>query len=108
MSFIFKNKISNEILFNLLDKICLIKTDKYYIINIDAYKKMQLQELYHSFIETLKPYYKKNKEFYLTRPSKYTYFLTIIRHICKANNINYSSQINYEKSNYKIIYYIYF
>ena len=29
--------------------------------NIDAYKKMQLQELYHSFIETLKPYYKKNQ-----------------------------------------------
>jgi hypothetical protein len=108
MSLIFKQKICNDILFNLLDKICLIKTDKYYIINIDAYKKMHLLDLYHEFIHTLKPYYKKNKQHYITRAPKYTFFLTIIRHICKANEINYSSQINYEKSNYKIMYYIYF
>lgn len=107
MSLVFKTKLDNKIMTELLDAICLVKTSKYYLINIEAYKKMQLANLYEPFIETLKPYYKKNKLHYLTRGTKYAYFLTIIRHICKANNISYSSQIIYEKSHYKINYYIY-
>jgi hypothetical protein len=99
--------ISNKYFFGILEKIVLLKTDKYYMINNDAFKKIRMLELYEEFIEALKPHYKKSKQYYLTRPPKYSYFTTLIRHICKANNIMYSSKIQYDKSNYEIIYYIY-
>ena len=93
--------------YELLDKICLLKNDKYYTINNDAFKKMKLLNLYEELTTNLKPYYKPSKQHYLTRPPKYNYFTTLIRHICKSNNIMYSSKIKYDKSKYEIIYYIY-
>jgi len=99
--------ISNEFFFDILEKICLIQTEKYYLINNAAFKKMRLLELYEPFIEALKPHYKKSKQHYLERAPKYNFFTTIIRHVCKANKVMYSSKITYDKSNYEIIYYIY-
>ena len=99
--------ISNEFFFDILEKICLIQTEKYYLINNAAFKKMRLIGLYEPFIEALKPYYKKSKQHYLERAPKYNFFTTIIRHVCKANKVMYSSKITYDKSNYEIIHYIY-
>lgn len=99
--------ISNKYFFELLDKICLIKTDKCFTLNNAAFKKMKLLNLYEELTENLKPFYKPSKQYYLTRPAKYNYFTTLIRHICKTNKIMYSSKIKYDKSNYEIIYYIY-
>ena len=50
--------------------------------------------------------YKKSKKFYLERENSYNNLLTIIRQICKKNNIKYVSKIKYDKNNYSIIYYI--
>jgi hypothetical protein len=99
--------LSDDYIFSLLQTICLIQTEKYYIINNAAFKKMRLLDLYDTFIENLKPFYKPSKQYYLTRPPKYNFFITLLRHICKANKIIYSSKIKYDKSNYEIIYYIY-
>ena len=99
--------ITNEYFFALLDKICLLSNDKYYMINNDAFKKMKMLDLYEELIQELKPYYKASKQHYLERTVKYNYFTTLIRHICKANKIMYSSKIKYDKSKYEIIYYIY-
>jgi hypothetical protein len=99
--------ISNDYFFEILEQISFIKTDKYYTINNDSLKKMKLLGLYEEFTESLKPFYKPSKQFYLTRPPKYNNLTTLIRHVCKANNIIYSSKIKYDKSNYEIIYYIY-
>ena len=53
---IFKKNIPNEFLFNFLEKICL-KTDKYYLIDYNAYKKMLFNDLQQGFCESLKEYY---------------------------------------------------
>ena len=92
---------------NLLEKICLLSTDKYYVINNDAFKKMKMLNLYEELTAELKPFYKASKQHYLTRPAKYNYFTTLVRHICKANKIMYVSKIKYDKSQYEIIYHIY-
>ena len=42
---IFKKNVPQKLLFDLLDQICL-KTDKYYMIDMNAYKKM----LFYKFI----------------------------------------------------------
>jgi hypothetical protein len=104
---IFKNNISKEMLFNLLDSIC-IKDFKSYIFNLDAFKKGVYNEEIPKFIELSKSYYYISKRHYLEKKLTYNSFTTIIRQICKSNDIHYSSKIKYEKSDYNIIYYIYF
>ena len=103
----YSNMITNDYFFSMLDKICLLKNEKFYIINNDAFKKMKYLNLYQEFTDSLKPFYKTSKQHYLTRPAKYTGFLTLLRHVCKANELIYSSKIKYDKSQYEIIYYVY-
>jgi hypothetical protein len=103
---IFKEHIPNETLIKLLNDIA-IKTEKCYILNNDAYKKGIFNNLLETFVNQCTPYYYLSKRKYLTRKLSYNSFTTIIRQICNYNNITYTSQIKYDKSNYDIIYYIY-
>jgi hypothetical protein len=103
---IFKEHIPNEILIKLLNDIA-VKTEKCYILNNDAYKKGIFNNLLETFVTQCAPYYYLSKRAYLTRKLTYNSFITIIRQICNYNNITYTSQIKYDKSNYDIIYYIY-
>ena len=104
---IFKNKIPNEELIHLLEEIA-IKTDKCYIMNNIAYKKGIFNDAIPRFLEECKPYYHISKSIYLERKLNYNTFITILRQICNFNKITYTSQIKYDKSQYDIIYYIYF
>lgn len=104
---IFKNKIPNEELIQLLEDIA-VKTDKCYIINNIAYKKGIFNDDIPRFLEKCKPYYHISKRVYLERKLNYNAFITILRQICNFNKITYTSQIKYDKSQYDIIYYIYF
>ena len=104
---IFKNKIPNELLFELLNN-CCIKNDKCYIFNNNSYKKAIFNEILPNFLETCRPYYHISKRKYLERKISYNNFTTVLRQICNCNNITYTSKIVYDKSVYDIIYYIYF
>jgi len=103
---IFKNKIMDDVVFNLLDKICQ-KTEKYYIFNNESYKKGVYSEDIQNFINYCIPYYHISKRKYLEKKLTYNSFITILRQICKFNKITYTSEIKYDKSSYNIIYYIY-
>ena len=59
---VFKNDVPPKILFNLLDQICL-KTDKYYLIDMNAYRKMIFNDYNIEFCETLKDFYHYAKHF---------------------------------------------
>jgi hypothetical protein len=104
---IFKNKVPTEQLITLLTDIA-VKTDKCYVINNNSYKKGIFNEMIPKFLEECKPYYHVSKRKYLERKINYNAFITILRQICNFNKITYTSQIKYDKSNYDIIYYIYF
>ncbi len=104
---IFKNKIPNDTLLQLLEDIA-IKTEKCYVINSTAFKKGLFNESIPKFLEECKPYYHISKRKYLERKTNYNSFITILRQICNFNKITYTSQIKYDKSNYDIIYYVYF
>jgi hypothetical protein len=104
---IFKHKIPNDLLFGLLDSIC-IKHDKYYLLNNASFKKGMLTNEFETFYETCKSYYFLSKHKYLIGKDSYKKFTTVLRQICNHNKINYTSQIKYEKSTYDIVYYIYF
>ncbi len=104
---IFKEEVPTEILIKLLDDIA-VKTDKYYVLNNNSYKKGMFNNVIAVFINQCIPYYHNSKRKYLERKINYNSFITIIRQICNFNKIIYTSQIKYDKSTYDIIYYIYF
>jgi hypothetical protein len=104
---IFKNNVPNEMFFHLLDSIC-IKNTNHYIFNRNSYKQGVFKESIPQFITECNPYYHISKRKYLERKLTYNSFTTILRQICNFNKITYTSQIKYDKSEYDIIYYIYF
>ena len=56
-----------NLLFDILDKVC-IKTDKYYLVNQDSYKKIIFHKYNDDFCKSILPYYHQSKNFYITRP----------------------------------------
>ena len=104
---IFKKNVPNDIIFNLLDSICM-KNEKHYIFNIEAFKKGVFKESIQNFLIICNPYYHISKKKYLEKKLTYNSFTTILRQICNFNKITYTSQIKYDKSEYNIIYYIYY
>ena len=104
---IFREKVPNDVLFALLELICL-KTNNYFLFDLNAFKKMLFNNQHKTFIESLKPYYHLGKQFYLERDITYNMFTTLLRQICKHNAIMYTSQIKYNESNYNIQYMVYY
>ena len=104
---IFKNNVPNDLLFNLLDTIC-IKNEKHYILNNESFKRGLFKESIQKFLVDCHQYYHISKKKYLERKLTYNSFTTILRQICKFNKITYTSQIKYDKSIYDIFYYIYY
>lgn len=103
---IFRKKVPNEILFDLLEKVCF-KTDKYYLIDVNAFRKLMFHNYHTEFCEQLKDYYNLSKMFYIERKMVYNSFTNIVRQICKLNNIMFTSLIKYNESKYNIDFFIY-
>lgn len=104
---LFKNTIPSEKLFELLNKICA-KTDRFFIVDNNAYKKGIFTGDIPNFFDFCKPFYFISKRKYLERELTNKAFITVIRQICKTNNITYKSSIIYNKSCYDTVYYINF
>lgn len=104
---IFKTEIPQHILYNLLEKIS-VKNDKYYIIDVVAYKKMKFHNLHEEFLKIIVEYYHYSKKFYVEREFTYNSFTNIVRQLCRVNNINFVSEIKYNESKYQINYYVYY
>jgi len=107
MKQIFRKSVPNSILFELFDKICL-KTEKYYLFDNNAYRKLIFYNFQIEFLNSLIEYYHSSKQFYLTRKLNYNSFTTILRQICKSNHVMFTSQLKYNESKYNIDYFIYF
>jgi len=103
---IFKTQFPNEQFYIFIQSFC-IATDKYHIISKSAFRKAIFHDILDPFVAVLIPYYHLSKKHYIERKLNYNHFLTIIRHICKANDIFFVSNVVYDKSQYEIVYYIY-
>jgi len=104
---IFKKSIPNLDFFIFLDTICL-RTEKYFLFDLNAFKKLIFYGSYDEFKTDLMEYYYPSKLFYIERELTYNSFTNILRQICKNNNILFTSEVKYINSKYTIIYYIYF
>jgi len=104
---IFRENPELSTLFDLLEKVCL-KTDKYYLVDNNAFRKVLFHKYETEFIEKLTPCYQDSKKFYVTRKFTYNSFMNIIRQICKSNAIMFNSTIKYNESKYNIDYFVYY
>ena len=75
-----------------------------YLLTKAVFKRAELLNYIHPFIETIKPYYYFSKQHYVHKVINYNAFITIIRQLCNVNDIKYTSKIVYIKSNYEIQY----
>lgn len=104
---IFRAAVPPDILFALLDRICL-KTAKYYYIDYNSFKKFAYEDAVRAaFFDALRPLYHESKQYYLDRKMTYNAFVNIVRQVCKTNHIAFTSKIRYNKSSYNIDYYIF-
>lgn len=109
MSQIFKSFIQKNILFNFLETIGCQKTDKYYIIDVTAFKKSIYNNDLEMFIQSIKEYYHSSKLHYIDMAHmSHNKFNTIIRQLCKFNNIKFSKYIKYDKSTYSVVYNVHY
>jgi len=104
---IFKKTIPDSLLFSLLEKMCL-KTDKYYQLDMNAYRKMLFHNYHIDFFDTIREFYFLGKQFYIDRQITYRSFTNVIRQICKHNSLIYTSQMKYNESKYNIDFFIYY
>ena len=103
---IIKTLIPNETVFSFLQMNC-IKNGNCFIFNTIAFKRGLYNESIKTFLGECDKHYHCSKKKYLDIKSNYSKFVTVLRQICKSNQLKYTSQIKYERSTYEIIYYIY-
>jgi hypothetical protein len=105
LSYLFLKQVPMSILIELLEKICL-KTDQFYMVDMNAYRKMLFHSYHTEFCETLMPYYHISKRYYLTRELTYNSFTNIVRQICKSNKHYFYTELKYDYSIYTILFFI--
>ena len=105
LNYLFIEPVPIQIVLDLLENICA-KTDKYYIIDKNAYKKMLYYDHHISFLKNIEPYYHVSKKYYLTREMTYNSFTNIVRQICKNNGHFYKTDTQYNHSVYTIFYFV--
>jgi len=102
---IFKSIVPIDILFELLEKIC-VKDEKYYHLSKSTFKAAEYHQLVTDFCSKIIEHYHTSKRYYVDRKMNYNKFVTVIRQICSLHNVSYTSKIVYSKSDYNILYYI--
>lgn len=86
-----------------------MQEEKKYIVDVNTFKKISYEDELTDFIDILKKYYYKNKFYYLDESSMtYNRFSTIIRQVCKNNDVAYIRDVKYIMSKYTVSYKISF
>jgi cellulose synthase/poly-beta-1,6-N-acetylglucosamine synthase-like glycosyltransferase len=102
----FKTIVPKEVFVTFISSCCELNENNVYIVSNNSYKRAQLSEILQPFLDSILECYHKSKQHYVLRKMNYTRFITVIRQICKANNVPYVSKIRYDRSSYEIIYFI--
>lgn len=102
----FKTPVPIQLLWDFL-KTNFDETDTHFQLTSYLYHKTEYNKNLLVFIASLKPYYHNSKRKYIERQINYKGFLTIIRQLCNAHHIKFSTKLVYNKSMYEIEYSIY-
>lgn len=102
---IFKEVLPVSLLINFLINICSI-SDGMFVFTNESYKRSLLNQSLLQFLTDITPYYHQSKRMYVERKMNFAHLATIVRQICRAKSISYTSKIVYGGSTYQISYFI--
>jgi hypothetical protein len=102
---IFKSRPNPCIFKTLLDNICDRENNRY-IINNASFKKGIMFNHITEYCSNVEDNYYESKKFYIRRKMTFKYFITVIRQMCRVNDIGYETVTKYNKSTYEIMYLI--
>jgi hypothetical protein len=104
---LFKKSVEYPVFIEFLEKVCT-REAKYYVFDLNAYKKGLYDGTIHEFLTYLKPFYHKAKQYYLCKtPLTYNATTTVIRQLLKNLVISFETKICYCKGDYIVHYIIY-
>ena len=83
------------------------ENERFFLLTKVSFKQADFFNLLEPFYIAMKEYYHTSKQHYVERKLDYTKFVTIVRQLCKAHQISFTSKIIYNQSKYEINYYIY-
>jgi len=101
----FSKPIPMQLLYDLLESHCS-RNDMHYIIDDNVYKQIVFVGTHIPFLQDLKEYYDPSKHRYLIRDFTYKSFTNIIRQICRSNDHPFYTKMQYNHSQYTILYFI--
>lgn len=104
---VFKERVPIDIFIELMESITDRKDAERpskYLVDTATFKRGVYNGSIHVFFEKLKPYYRESKQMYVDRKLTYNSFITVVRHVCKCIDVEYTNQMRYDKSTYEIVY----
>jgi len=105
VSQIFKCRVPPDILYTFLNK-CTERTEGEYIFSNTEYKRAKYKNLLVPFCLYVEKYYYNSKKCYPKNAKTYKKFATVLRQICKSNDIPFNSSVKYSNSDYNVSYII--
>lgn len=99
----FKDIPPKNIVYEFLDNTAFLENN-YYVFSKTNYKAAIIKNLITPFIQNISKYYYNSKKFYIDNATTYKGFITVLRQVCKSNQIPIHSFIKYYKSEYVINY----
>lgn len=69
-------------LLTFLSHVCGTNEEEYYRIDTTVFRKIVYYNHHTTFLQDLLPYYRKSRQFYVTRDFTYTSFVNLVRQIC--------------------------
>jgi hypothetical protein len=107
---LFKTPVPVHVLWDFL-KQNFTETDTHILITKYLFHKAEYNQTLSitnptlsQFITAIRDHYYLSKRKYIDRPLTYKFFLTLIRQLCNAHHIQYSTKLVYNKSMYEIEY----
>jgi hypothetical protein len=101
---LFRSTPPIEIIWELLELICIEKTTEYFIVNYESYRRLLFLELETYLYDKLIQYYHPSRTQYLEKELNYKRMLTIIRQVCSVYNVPYTYYTVYEGGYQKPVY----
>ena len=105
MSQLFKKNVSINLLFDFLNKVNCQKNEKYFMVDVTAYKRSIYINSLHPFLTELKEYYYASKYKYIDVDKiNHNKFNTIIRQICNSTSTHFFKTLRHDQSKYSVVY----
>jgi len=107
---LFNTKVPLDIVIHFLSHISndIVRNNKYYVVNMNSYRKGIKDGSIKKLCDDIRYMYISNKRRYVENIDTYSRFLTVIRQICRVNNIEIKkSRIGCGHNNTYFIYHVF-